>query len=51
MGFVRAVRRGFGDSSRMTHLALSPDRYFAAGTANLKSWVFVSLPPTVTEAV
>ncbi len=29
----------------------SPDRYLAAGTANLKFWVFVSLAPTVTEAV
>ena len=49
MGFVRGVRvvrrRPPVDSS-----GYSPDRYFA-GTANLKSWVFVSLPLTVTEAV
>ena len=28
-----------------------PDAYFAAGIANLKFWVFVSLAPTVTVAV
>ena len=51
MGFVRDVRLGCGDSCWLTHAVCSPDRYFAAGTANLKSWVFVSLAPTVTEAV
>ena len=29
----------------------SPDRYFAAGMANLTFWAFVSVAPTVTEAV
>ena len=49
MGFVRDVRRGCDDS--LAHsCGFSPDRYFA-GTANLKSWVFVSLAVTVTEAV
>ena len=51
MGFVRACGLVCDDAAWLTHAALSPDRYFAAGTANLKSWVFVSLPPTVTEAV
>ncbi len=51
MSFVRAVRRGCGDSSRMTHLTLLRIVYLAPGTANLKSWVFVSVPVTVTEAV
>ena len=51
MGFVRGVRRGCGDSCLAHSCGWSPDRYFAAGTANLKFWVFVSLAPTVTEAV
>ena len=51
MGFVRDVRPGCDDASLLTHCGLSPDRYFAAGTANLMFWVFVSLAPTVIEAV
>ena len=51
MGFVRAVRRGCGDRCLADSCGCSPDRYFAAGTANLKFWVLVSLAPTVTDAV
>ena len=50
MDFVRDVRLGC-DDSLLTHEASLSDRYFAPGTANLKSWVFVSLAPTVIEAV
>ena len=42
---------GGGDSCLADSCGCSPDRYFAAGMANLKFWVFVSLAPTVTEAV
>ena len=49
MGFVRDVRRRCGDCSRVTHGA-SPDRYFA-GEVNFRFWLFVSLAPTVIEAV
>ena len=51
MGFVRGVRLGCGDGCLARSCGCSPDRYFAAGMANLKFWVFVSLAPTVTEAV
>ena len=55
MGVVRDVRLGCGDSchswgSLIRALSRS-DGYFAPGTANLKSCVFVSLPVTVIEAV
>ena len=50
MSFVRAVRRGCRRQFPDDSFDFAPDCYFA-GTANLKSWVFVSLPVTVTEAV
>ncbi len=50
MGLVR-VRMWCGDDLLVTHRASSPICYFAPGTANLKSCVFVSAPVTVIEAV
>ena len=50
MDFVRDVRPAGVDSCWVTHGAPFSGCYFA-GVANLKSWVFVSVPLTVTEAV
>ena len=50
MGFVRDVRLVSGDGSCSLMRPISRG-YFAAGIVNLKFWVFVSLAPTVTEAV
>ena len=48
------MRLRYGDSCWLTHAAVLPTLYFdryLAGVVNLKSWVFLSLAPTVIEAV
>ena len=51
MGFVRDVRLVVRRQLPAHSCGCPPNRYFVAGRANLKSWVFVSLAPTVTVAV
>ncbi len=51
MRFVRDVRPWVRRQLLVHSCGCSPDCYFAAGMANLKFWVFVSLAPTVTVAV